>query len=80
MSAATELQNIVGYEKMQMICSMFGGGTIYIPETPPGRAKLILHEFDEVVPLCASVQSAYETVAKEFDVSTRTVQRVVCAG
>ena len=80
MSAATVLRDMVGDEMMQRICDTFGGEHIYLPETPPGRSRLILEQFNAEISMSASVHSAYETVAKEFDVSPRTVQRVVCAG
>ena len=80
MSAATELQSIVGDSLMQQICDRFGGQVVYIPATLPGRNRLILHDFNAVVPDCPSVHSAYETVAEAHHVSPRTVRRLVANG
>ena len=78
-SAASELHEIIGDELMEQVCDRLGGQRVYIPRTWYCSEELA-DAFNRVIHEATTVGSAYETVAEEFSVSPRTVQRAVAHG
>jgi len=80
MSAATDIQAIVGEELMQRICRKLGGMRIYIPHSPPiaeRRNREIVKQFYSLRVSGQTAMSAYHTLSEQYDLSERWVQEIV---
>ena len=82
MTANDRILNAIGAEAMAALCREFGGDVIYVPQDLPApeRDDDIIHLFSDTLKGGASTMNAYQACKDEFNVSVRTVQRVIVRG
>lgn len=76
MSIADELVEVVGDEAAQRLVEHFGGERIYIPSRIPIDPLVIQQEVTALRSHGSTARTAYQTVAREHDLSVSTVMRM----
>ena len=78
-SGSCEIKNVLGKDKYAEFVNEFGGRTIYVARKPAYdmRNQSILARYNELAYASVLSEEAYSLVAQEYDLSPRTIRRIV---
>ena len=77
MTESKRLLNCIGEDAMDRLCREFGGTKIYVPKHPPAKERIVFEFHSARKQTGLTCMAAYQTVAEEYDISVRQVQRIV---
>lgn len=79
MTTSQKILDLIGEDAMSRLCQEFGGRRIHVPrEVPnPARNTDIIITFSESLKAGNSTMNSYFQCADEYNLSVRTIQKIV---